>query len=260
MHSAVHQFLRKLFRRQGASAGALAVPGTPANSRIYAIGDIHGRIDLLSRLQTMISDDLAGAQNVRSHIVFLGDYIDRGLNSKEVIDSLIEWRAGESVIHLRGNHEDMLLQFLNNENILESWRQHGGIELLYSYQVATDDVRRGTGYLEAQRALKANLPPDHLDFLLGTATSHTNGDFFFCHAGINPEVPLNEQSPEDLLWIREAFTEYSGPFEKFVIHGHTPVERPDVRSNRINIDTGAYVTGVLTCLVLEEQGYRFLAT
>jgi len=160
---------------------------------------------------------------------------------------------------LRGNHEAMLLRFLAEPRSLEIWRGNGGLETLHSYGVDVSAAMRGEGFEAAREAFLTALPDSHRAFLEATELSATVGDYFFCHAGVRPGAPLSNQNADDLLWIRDGFLSYKRSFGKIVVHGHTPVARPEVRANRINIDTGAFATSVLTCLVLEGEDRRILS-
>lgn len=231
----------------------------PAGLRIYAIGDVHGRSDLLANLASQIFDDLSTAP-ASSLTIFLGDYIDRGRDSAGVVDRLARGDFPTPFCALRGNHEDILLRFLEDETLLEAWRKFGGLETLHSYGVNVGDAMRGRGYDVARTALIERMPEAHRRFLEGTGMSATHGDYFFAHAGARPGAPLHKQSAEDLLWIRDDFLRWPGSWEKIVVHGHTPVPAPEVKPNRINIDTGAFATSVLTALVLEGAERRFLQT
>jgi serine/threonine protein phosphatase 1 len=225
--------------------------------RIYAVGDIHGRADLLEALARRIEDELASAP-VEALTIFLGDYVDRGLQSSAVVESLSRGVFPTPFHALRGNHEDILLRFLEDASVLERWRKFGGVETLHSYGVDVYSVMRGKGYEEARRALVARFPDHHRQFLVETPLTASHGDYFFCHAGAKPGVPLVEQRAEDLLWIREEFLNFQGNWEKMIVHGHTPVSEPDIQHNRINVDTGAFATSVLTALVLEGDSRRML--
>lgn len=228
----------------------------PAGVRVYAVGDVHGRADLLARMLARIDADRearAGAD--RSVEVFLGDYIDRGPQSREVIDMLIEREQAGGAICLLGNHEDMLLRALESPALMGDWLNNGGRETLMAYGVAPSPVK-GVYALHAE--LLEALPASHRAFLEGLRQSFECGDYFFVHAGVDPEVPLDQQRTEDLLWIRSRFLEYTGPLSKVIVHGHTPRTQPEIGGYRINIDTGAYITGTLTCLVLEGEDLRFL--
>jgi serine/threonine protein phosphatase 1 len=160
---------------------------------------------------------------------------------------------------LRGNHEAMLLRFIAEPRFLEFWRSNGGLETLHSYGVDVSAAMRGDGYEAAHDAFLAALPVAHRAFLEVTELNATVGDYFFCHAGVRPGAALSSQSEDDLLWIRGRFLSHKRSFGKIVVHGHTPVARPEVRANRINIDTGAFATSILTCLVLEGEDRRILS-
>ena len=241
-----------------ASEAPKARPCVPAGRRIYAVGDIHGRADLLSELFMRIDDDLQARPITDLIQVFLGDYIDRGPNSQQVIDLLIARRRRRNVLFLKGNHEDCALRFLSDPTVLSEWQKIGGVHTLLSYGVMP--TRRGDP--ESQHkvwtALRQAMPDSHRRFIGGLVLSFTCGDFFFVHAGVDPGIPLQRQSQRDLLWIRDDFLLHEEDFGMMVVHGHTSIYKPDIRSNRINIDTGAYATGKLTCLVLEGDGMRFL--
>lgn len=225
--------------------------------RIYAIGDIHGRADLLERAIAAIARDVE--ENGSAQLtVTLGDYVDRGPDSSAVIGRLAGNPFPTDHVALKGNHEAMLERFLAEPAIAADWRHLGGVETLHSYGVPVTDLMRGRAYDAAARALATALPAAHRAFLAGLKTSHTSGRYFFCHAGVRPGVALARQSEDDLLWIRDEFLSSERDFGSIVVHGHTPVAAPDVRSNRINIDTGAFATGRLTCIALDDDGHRFL--
>jgi serine/threonine protein phosphatase 1 len=233
-------------------------PRVPSGRRIYAVGDIHGRADLLSDLFKRIDDDLRTRPIADSIQIFLGDYIDRGPNSRQVIELLIAREQRCDVLFLKGNHEDYALQFLSDPTLLPEWQNIGGFNTLLSYGVMTRDRDDPKSQHKVWIALRQAMPNSHCRFIQGLALSFTCGDFFFVHAGARPGIPLQRQSQRDLLWIRDDFLLYEGDFGMIVVHGHTPMYKPDIRSNRINIDTGAYATGRLTCLVLEGDSMRFL--
>jgi serine/threonine protein phosphatase 1 len=227
-------------------------------SRIYAIGDIHGRLDLLDTLIGKIDADLKSAPTPEPLTVTLGDYIDRGPNSRGVLERLAQNPFSMPYVALKGNHEELLTTFLDDPSILDKWRRLGGLETLHSYGVPVSQLMVGTGFDEAAARLRAALPEAHLKFVSSLKLSASSSAHFFCHAGIRPGIPLDRQSADDLLWIRQEFLNSKINFGKRVVHGHTPTERPEVLPNRINIDTGAYATGRLTCLVLEGDQHRFL--
>ncbi|OSI69592.1 serine/threonine protein phosphatase [Bradyrhizobium canariense] len=232
-------------------------PRLPDGVRIYAIGDVHGRADLLQSLLTVIDADLARSAPERAIQVFLGDYVDRGPDSRAVIDLLIERSKSHETVCLKGNHEVFLLEVLKDPARLEEWRRYGGLLTLVSYGVNPTMNPTPEQQIELIEGLRRTLPPEHLSFLQQLRPSFACGDFFFVHAGVKPGVALERQKEEDLLWIREEFLESERRFGKYVVHGHTPVSVPDIRSNRINIDTGAYATGNLTLLTI--QGDSLLA-
>jgi hypothetical protein len=223
----------------------------PAGVRIYAIGDIHGRSDLLEPLLRRIATDCRRRPALCPITVFVGDYIDRGPSSKQVLDLLLRWRRDNETIFLRGNHEAFLPRFLADSRTLESWRQLGGFETLLSYGIKPTINPDRHEQIRLADQLAEALPDGHLDFLTSLELFYECGDFLFVHAGIRPGVPIREQTEEDLLWIRGDFLTHQQAFERFVVHGHTPVSAPELRPNRINIDTGAFATGRLTCIVIE---------
>lgn len=236
-------------------------PQAPEGTRIYAIGDIHGRADLLSDLHDQIRSDAAGGP-ARKIVIYLGDYVDRGLQSREVVDILLDAPLpGFEAVHLKGNHEAALLDFLTDPRIGPNWVQFGGGSTLLSYHVGlgTGDGH-GADFASAQREFSERLPVRHLAFYKNLALNRREGDYVFVHAGLRPGVPLPRQSAEDMLWIRDEFLDYAGDFGAVVVHGHTITDAPEVRDNRIGIDTGAFATGQLTCLVLEGSDRRFLST
>jgi serine/threonine protein phosphatase 1 len=239
------------------SAGA---PGTlPGGLRVYAIGDIHGRFDLLERLAAEIARDLEHAPPDRAVEIYLGDYIDRGPQSREVIAWLTgSPPLGQERICLMGNHEALLLNALANPAGMSNWLFNGGADTVASYVA---DPRAAIGASPGERlrsAFLAAFPESHRDFLARLPRKAALGGYLFVHAGIRPGVPIAAQDPEDLVWIRQPFLSSNADFGPVIVHGHTPVRTPEVRPNRINIDTGAVFRGRLTCLVLEADTRRFL--
>ena len=228
----------------------------PEDVRVYAIGDVHGRADLLDGLLFRIDAHLASSPIRKAVEVYLGDYVDRGPGSREVVDRLTMRRRTHSLILLKGNHEAFLTGFINDPTMLANWQQVGGLATLISYGLQPPINADKRQQIELAAAFSRTVPDEHRRFLEELRLSFTCGDFFFVHAGVRPGVPLSQQREEDLLWIRDDFLLSESRFDKIIIHGHTPVLAPDVRSNRINIDTGAYATGKLTCLVL-EGGEKF---
>jgi serine/threonine protein phosphatase 1 len=232
----------------------------PASIRIYVIGDVHGRYDLLLRLHDRIVQDAQVEPAGERRVIYLGDYIDRGPSSREVLEFLISaCPTGPPATHLLGNHEAMLLRFLEDCSVGAEWLAYGGLATLMSYGVNL----RGEGgaeqkLLSAQRSLRESLPPSHEGFLRSLPTHASFGDYYFVHAGVRPGVPLEQQKDSDLIWIREEFLASKDFHGKVVVHGHSYKTEPEVLANRIGIDTGAYATGRLTCLVLEGKTVRFL--
>jgi len=255
--------LKGLFRKSERSAApARSVARLPDGLRVYAIGDIHGRLDLLTQLHETIRADAAASGAQRRCVVYLGDYIDRGLESRQVVDFLLdEPLEGFEPVYLMGNHEQVLLQFLEDPGVGPNWFFFGGDATLYSYRVpgaspAIDAARLA----KVQTGFQNALPPRHLAFYRALAYQHRAGDYLFVHAGIKPGVPAERQSETDLLWIREEFLDSTADHGAVVIHGHTIAPEPVVRPNRIGIDTGAYASGKLTALVLDGAERRFLHT
>jgi serine/threonine protein phosphatase 1 len=205
-----------------------------------------------------IDRDLVAHPITRPIEVFIGDYIDRGPSSRGVLDQLIERYETREMVFLMGNHELFLVNFLSDPAFLEYWRQFGGLDTLMSYGLTVPVRPTSAELFELSAALQRAMPSTHHWFLDQLELSFGCGGFFFVHAGIRPNVRFELQKKEDLLGIRDPFLKYELPFGKVVVHGHTPVARPDIRRNRINIDTGAYATGRLTCLVLETDHLRFL--
>jgi serine/threonine protein phosphatase 1 len=229
-------------------------------TRFYVIGDIHGRSDLLDRMAVQISRDFAVNPISDCVTVTLGDYMDRGPDSRGVLDRLARNPFPTDFVALKGNHEALFETFLDDPAVAEHWRRLGGLETLHSYGVPVSKLMMGANYEQAATALEAAVPDEHFEFLASLKMSIITGKYFLCHAGVRPGIALERQSVEDLLWIRDAFLKSTMDFGSVVVHGHTPRERPEVLPNRINIDTGAFATGRLTCVVLESTEPRFLTT
>ncbi len=237
-------------------------PQVSPGNRVYAIGDIHGCLAPLRRLHDLIRAHAADQPAARNVVVYLGDYVDRGPDSRGVIDTLrAEPLAGFEAVYLKGNHEASLLQFLEDEQIGPQWFAYGGIATLSSYGV--DTPRSATdmaGLHRTRNDFAKNLPTEHLDFFRRLRTMHIEDDYLFVHAGLRPGLPIEQQTSEDLLWIRDEFLRSNAEFGKIVVHGHSISETPTIRRNRIGIDTGAFAGGPLTCLVLEGTGRNFLTS
>ena len=235
----------------------------PEGELLYAVGDIHGRSDLLGKLLRQIETD-AAQQNAsrRKTLIFIGDYVDRGPDSRGVIEILLhELPKGFSTYFLKGNHEQLLLEFLDDPRRLDHWRMNGGEATMASYGVDVDGLSAADAPPDVWREnFMANLPPTHFDFLRHLSLLVPRGDYLFVHAGVRPGVPLHAQEDFDLIWIRDEFLDATEPFGKVVVHGHTPVPEPVVRSNRIGIDTGAVFSNRLTALRLKNGERSFLRT
>lgn len=232
----------------------------PAGLRIYAIGDVHGRLDLLNDLLSRINADIALRPIGRPLYVFLGDYIDRGPSSCETIDRLIEHGATHETVFLKGNHELIAIKCLSDRGLFDQWLRLGGRETLVSYGVPAETRASSKQIAELQSAFHTALPQAHFRFFRDLQNSFECGDFFFVHAGVKPKVELSRQKESDLLWIRGEFLSSKDDFGKIVVHGHTPNLEIEVRPNRINIDTGAFATGRLTCLAIEGEALSVIDT
>jgi serine/threonine protein phosphatase 1 len=230
----------------------------PDRTLVYCIGDIHGRDDLLRDIADRIKADMKTRSFDHAVTVFLGDYIDRGPGSKRVLEQLAANEWPTSIIALAGNHEDFLLTFLDDAAILDFWRGQGGLETLHSYGVDVGPAMAGRDFKKVQAQFTTHFPKHHRDFLDGLNVSVVFGDYFFCHAGVRPGVALDRQNRDDLLNIREPFLSSQAEHGKLIVHGHTPAVAPEIRPNRIGIDTAAYATGRLTCLILEKDEQHFL--
>jgi serine/threonine protein phosphatase 1 len=229
------------------------------NTRIAAFGDIHGRIDLLQKLEPAL--DKAAQDTARSLLeIYLGDYVDRGANPKAVIEYLVKRSnlTDRRVICLAGNHEQMMVAALDNDKDFKRWLDFGGQSTLLSYGVSPTHF--GKDVAKIRQAFIKAIPQSHVDFLRNLPTSYAHAGFFFAHAGIRPKLPLSEQKDEDLLWIRNPFLTSFADFGAVIVHGHTPSAKPVFKSNRIGIDTGAYRTGVLTCLLITSEKVFVLDT
>jgi serine/threonine protein phosphatase 1 len=229
----------------------------PADHFVVAIGDLHGRLDLLEQLWPKI-DGASRLSALRKRVlVFVGDYVDRGLQSAQLVERLLAGFPGFETIFLKGNHDETLLQFLADPNIGEAWRNFGGLETLRSYGVSH---AAGKSWAQTRSEFLAVFPRSHEQFFKNLQLHATFGDYLFVHAGLKPRVPLADQRETDLLWIRDEFLSSNVNFGRVVVHGHTPAAAPEIRHNRIGIDTGAYMTGSLTALVLEGRSRQFLST
>ena len=225
----------------------------PPGQRVYAVGDVHGCLDRLRALHDLIAEDLAARPVAEAVLVHLGDYVDRGPDSAGVVALLAEGDplANVPTVNLMGNHEHMMLAALatGEADATDLWLANGGADSLLSWGVPRS---------AQPKEWASYLPKPHLVFLRDLAVRHEVGGYLFVHAGIRPGIPLERQSRHDLMWIREPFLSFEEPFGPVVVHGHTPRQEPMVRPNRIGIDTGAVMGGVLTCVVLEEDRLGFI--
>jgi serine/threonine protein phosphatase 1 len=240
-------------------------PGTvPAGHGVYAIGDVHGRLDLLDGLLARIRRDAeAHPSDSERSLIFLGDYVDRGSESRGVVERLLaDPLQGFATVRLMGNHEEAMLAFLDNESDGLDWLSFGGLETLMSYGVPLRSLpQTAEAVLALREALSEAVPERHVRLLRGCLPYHSVGDYLFVHAGVRPKISLERQTSTDLLWIRDDFLRVRAPMPgRVVVHGHTIVDLPQNRAHRINIDTGAFVSGRLTCLVLRGSERRFLST
>lgn len=245
--------IRQLFTSsKPASQAAAPVFALPPGERIYAIGDIHGRAHLLKKMLAAIETHAASHPAARVVEVFLGDYVDRGLESRAVIDMLRSASPrGHERVCLLGNHEETLLRFLEDPKILREWTNYGGFGTLASYGIGIPATLSPETWAIVRDAFARALPSAHREFLQGLRLTYQQGDYLFVHAGIMPALPLAAQRREHLLWIRESFLSYSGYFERYVVHGHSPVASPEILKNRANLDVSAAASDSLCCLVLE---------
>ena len=222
----------------------------PDGMRLYAIGDVHGCLDALTETHRAIEADLAARPVEDWRVIHLGDYVDRGPDSRGVVEFLVERASDPRMVFLRGNHDEMFSAAMTGDRkMAETWLNNGGVETLESYGLTLMDFLDG---LRAGEPMQGKVPQSHLAFLEGLSLSEMLGDYYFVHAGIDPTRPLSDQEPEAQLWIREKFLSSDAEHHAVIVHGHTPVPRVDVRMNRIGIDTGAVFGGRLSCIVLER--------
>lgn len=236
-------------------------PRVPDGTLIYAVGDIHGCAEQLAQMHAEILKDAKNVPAERRRVIYLGDYIDRGPDSKGVIEYLLKNPLpGFEATYLIGNHEAFLLEYLVDVEAGPGWFFNGGLATLASYGIkaSEDDTASPQALAEIRRAFEARFPMPHRDFLTKLDFSATEGDYFFVHAGVRPGIALENQSDEDMLWIRDDFLSSEEDFGKVIVHGHTITWEPERRFNRIGIDTGCFASGLLTSLVLEGREQDFL--
>lgn len=247
--------MRRLLRFNGSA------PRGVRGCRAYAVGDIHGRKDLLDQILAAIEADLVARPVSKAYTIFLGDLIDRGPDSAGVVQTVKTLHAERpNIVCLGGNHEEILVQILDGETgVLANWLKFGGAECAKSYGVDPEELR-GMPEASARALLQKAVPADHADFIRGMADTFRFGDYLFVHAGIRPGLAVEDQDRSDLRWIREPFLSDSKDHGLVVVHGHTITEQVEDRRNRIGIDTGAYRTGILSAVVIEDHQRRYLST
>lgn len=245
--------LRNIFR----STPPPPLPSVPEGTRYYVIGDIHGRLDLYAAMVNAIEEDDAARQPADTHVILLGDLVDRGPDSAGVIARTRAWQEKRNVRVLAGNHEEMFLNSFKKPEVLRHFLKHGGRETVLSYGISRKQFN-AMDIDELFALLPQLIPPSELEYIRDFEEMIIAGDYVFVHAGIDPAVPLDQQKRSDMLWIRDRFLEHEGPLDKVVIHGHTIFDKVMDCGNRIGIDTGAFRSGVLTALVLEEDQRRVI--
>lgn len=247
--------LRQLFGQ----AAETRTPAVPAGQRIYAIGDIHGRLDLFEAMIDAVEQDDAAALKARTTVVLLGDLVDRGPDSAGVIACARRWKERRKLRVLAGNHEEMFLLSFQKKDVLRHFLRFGGKETLESYGIAANPKNKKE--LEAvQDQMYEKVPREDIEFIREMEDRIVVGDYAFVHAGIVPQIALDKQNAGDLRWIREPFLSSEERHSHVIVHGHTIYAKPELRENRIGIDTGAFASGRLTALVLEGTGRRFIQT
>jgi len=247
--------LRQFFTRTAEPQAPRAVP---QGQRVYAVGDIHGRLDLFDALLDAIAANDGVSEPASTTIVLLGDLVDRGDSSAGVIARARQLQERCDTRILAGNHEEMFLRSFDDIEMFRHFIRHGGQETVLSYGVDEEAFREAT-LEQAQNLMRGVVPQADIDFMQTFEDMVVIGDYVFVHAGIEPRVPLAEQKRQDLRWIREPFLSHSQPHELVVVHGHTICEAPEDCGNRIGIDTGAYMSGRLTALRLEGESRMFIA-
>ena len=243
-------FFRKLSGRPVPPARPLAASTTPPGTRVYAIGDIHGRLDLFEEMIRSIEADDAARAPARTSIVLLGDLIDRGPDSAGVVARAREWAKQRDIKLIMGNHEEMFLDSFTKQGILRGFMRFGGQVTLLSYGIP-QHVLAEADSATLQAVMAEKVPQEDRDFLAGFTKMVRIGDYIFVHAGIRPDMPLERQTGQDCRWIREPFLSHAGDHGGIVVHGHTVTDAPEFNHNRIGIDTGAFMSGKLTAIGLE---------
>jgi serine/threonine protein phosphatase 1 len=252
--------LRSLFSNgeDHADVAAMPIARVPQGQRVYAVGDIHGRLDLFEQLLQRIEEDNARRGPAETTLILLGDLVDRGPESRGVVDRAMQLVQTGKVRVLAGNHEEMLLTSIESDEALRHFLRHGGKETLFSYGLPPEEYSRST-LPELRERMNALVPAEHVAFFRAMEDRIAIGDYLFVHAGVRPEVPVEQQTTSDLRWIRREFLDHAQWHGHMIVHGHTITEEPEALPNRIGIDTGAYASGRLTALGLETDGYWFVS-
>jgi serine/threonine protein phosphatase 1 len=245
--------IRRIFER----AESASLPAVPPGQRVYAVGDIHGRLDLFEALIAAVEEDDAAAGPAETTVILLGDLVDRGPDSAGVIARAREWQRQRNVRILAGNHEEMFLKSFEKTETLRHFLRFGGRETVLSYGIDREAYQTAS-VEDVQAMMEQAVPAEDRAFIEGFEDMIAIGDYLFVHAGIAPDVPLEEQRRQDLRWIREPFLSHPEPFGAVIVHGHTICDKPEDRGNRIGVDTGAYISGRLTAVVLEGTRRRYL--
>ncbi len=240
--------IRNIFRKKQRPTAAI-----PAGERVYAIGDVHGRLDLFTALARAIEADDVERGRAYTTVIMLGDLIDRGPDSASVIDAVRNWRTFRKVRIIMGNHEEMLLRSLEDIETFKHFMLYGGYETILSYPVDPAALQMAAP-VEAQAMMRAAMPEEDIAFIRQFEDYIKCGDYLFVHAGIAPDVALHEQKRQDLRWIRQPFLGHDGDLGHVVVHGHTIAEEAEIKDNRIGVDTGAYLSGRLTAIGLQGTG------
>ncbi len=251
--SSMFNAIRRLFVRETEHPRA----AVPAGERVYAVGDIHGRLDLFEAMIALIEADDAACEPARTTVILLGDLVDRGPDSAGVVARARAWQRARRVRILAGNHEEMFLSSFEDTEVLRHFLRFGGKETVLSYGIDPEAYRRAE-IEQVQAMMHTAVSEEERAYIAGFEDMIAIGDYLFVHAGIHPATPLDQQMTKDLRWIREPFLSHSQPHGAVVVHGHTISDAPVERDNRIGLDTGAYVSGRLTALVLEGETRRFL--
>ena len=251
----------KFLKTKNDSNNSNAIPFLD-DDRVYAIGDIHGRADLLENLLKKIKAHAEKGSRAKNTLVFLGDYVDRGTDSKKAIELVINFQEpGFEKITLKGNHEAMLLDYVEDASAGPLWFENGGNATLFSYGIQLDGgLSLAEKLQKGHQAFLERLPGEHLNFFKSLSLYYPKGKYVFVHAGIRPGRKLEDQVENDLLWIRDDFLNRSKKIDYIVVHGHSVTWEPMVKEDEIAVDTGAYATGILTCAIITNQSVEFLST